>query len=254
MPSLGSLGERLGGALAVTVDALLPPRCLSCGRTVERPGALCPACWQGIDFAGPPHCACCGYPFAYDLGASALCGACSGEPPAYDRARFVMRYDDRSRGLVLGFKHGDRTDAAPVFAAWMHRAGAALTARADLIAPVPLHRWRLLARRFNQAALLALALGARAKLPVVPDLLVRRRNTPSQGRLDPAARRRNVAGAFDVTPARRARIHGKRVLLIDDVLTTGATAEACAKVLRRRGAAAVEVLVLARVVRPQRPS
>ena len=234
MGSTESLGRRLGGALEAAVDVLLPPRCLGCGCAVDRAGALCPSCWRGISFAAPPHCARCGYPFAFDLGPSALCGACSRETPPFDRARFVMRYDERSRDLVIAFKHRDRTDAAPVFAGLMRRAGADLS------------------RRFNQAALLAIALGARAALPVVPDLLVRRRHTPSQGRLDPAARRRNVTGAFDVPPKRRARVEAKRVLLVDDVLTTGATVEACAKALRRRGAAAVDVLVLARVIRPQR--
>ena len=253
MEGTGSLGRRLGGALAAAVDVLLPPRCLGCGCTVDRPGALCPSCWRGIHFAAPPHCARCGYPFAYDLGPSALCGACSREAPPFDRARFVMRYDDRSRDLLIAFKHRDRTDAAPVFAGWMRRAGAEVIESADLVVPVPLHRWRLLSRRFNQAALLALALGAQAARPVVPDLLVRRRNTPSQRRLDPAARRRNVSGAFDVPPERRTRLIDKRVLLIDDVLTTGATVEACARALRRRGAGAVDVLVLARVIRPQRP-
>ncbi len=252
MGSTESLGRRLGGALEAAVDVLLPPRCLGCGCAVDRAGALCPSCWRGISFAAPPHCARCGYPFAFDLGPSALCGACSRETPPFDRARFVMRYDERSRDLVIAFKHRDRTDAAPVFAGLMRRAGAELIESADLVAPVPLHRWRLLSRRFNQAALLAIALGARAALPVVPDLLVRRRHTPSQGRLDPAARRRNVSGAFDVPPKRRARVEAKRVLLVDDVLTTGATVEACAKALRRRGAAAVDVLVLARVIRPQR--
>lgn len=252
MTGLETLRTRLSGAWAVTIDTLLPPRCLACGCTVERPGALCPDCWRTIEFASPPHCACCGYPFAYDLGPATLCGACSRQARPYDKARFVMRYDDSSRGLILGFKHGDRTEAAPVFAAWMRRAGAELLERADLIAPVPLHRWRLLSRRFNQSALLALALGSQCQVPVVPDLLLRRRNTPTQGSLSASARRRNVAGAFELGPSARPLIEGKRVLLIDDVLTTGATVEACAKLLRRRGAASVDVLVLARVLRPDR--
>ncbi len=160
-----------------------------------------------------------------------------------------MRYDEASRGLVLGFKHADRTDGAPAYGAWLARAGAELIAEADLIAPVPLHWMRLFARRYNQAALLARALARRAGRPVAADLLLRRRHTPSQGRLSPAQRRRNVAGAFAVKPSRRPLLEGRRVLLVDDVLTTGATASACARTLRRDGARAVDVLVLARVVR-----
>lgn len=197
----------------------------------------------------PPHCACCGLPFEYDLGPDALCGACTRARPAFDRARSVMRYNDASKRLILGFKHGDRTEGAPAFGAWLARAGANLIAEADLIAPVPLHRWRLLGRRYNQAALLAHALGQETDLPVVSDLLLRRRFTPSQGRLSVSARQRNVTGAFAVKPARAARLTDRRVLLVDDVLTTGATVSACARALRRGGAAAVEVLVLARVVR-----
>ncbi len=161
-----------------------------------------------------------------------------------------MRYDGNSRALILGFKHADRTEGASGYGAWLARAGAGLLAEADVIAPVPLHRLRLLARRYNQAALLAHALGREAGLPVVADLLLRRRRTVSQGRLSPAQRRRNVAGAFAVKPSRKNLLEGRRVLLVDDVLTTGATVSACARTLRRGGACAVDVLVLARVVRP----
>ena len=162
-----------------------------------------------------------------------------------------MRYDEGSRGLVLGFKYADRTEGAAAYGAWLARAGAELAGEADLIVPVPLHWMRLFARRFNQAALLAQALGVETGLPVVPDLLLRRRHTPSQGRLSVDQRRRNVAGAFAVKGARAPRLAGRRVLLVDDVLTTGATVSACARTLRRGGAGAVDVLVLARVVRGQ---
>ena len=233
----------------LALNAVLPPRCLSCGALVERSGALCGTCWAEIAFLAPPLCACCGLPFEYDLGPGALCGACTREAPGFARARAVMRYNEASKRLILGFKHGDRSEGAPAFGAWLARAGAELIAEAEVIVPVPLHRWRLLARRYNQAALLAHALGRESGLPVISDLLVRRRFTPSQGRLSRAARRRNVAGAFAVKPARAARLAGRRVLLVDDVLTTGATVAACTRVLRRGGAAAVEVLVLARVLR-----
>lgn len=240
---------RRAGARAL--DAVLPPRCLRCGVTVDGVGALCPDCWSQMAFLGAPHCACCGYPFEFEMAPGALCAACMRERPAFDRARAVLRYDEASRDLVLAFKHADRTDGAPAYGRWLARAGAELLPEVDLIAAVPLHWSRLFARRYNQAALLALALGRATGLPAVPDLLARGRRTPSQGRLSAAARARNVAGAFTVRPRRRAALAGRRVLLVDDVLTTGATAEACARVLRRAGAAAVDVLTLARVVRPQ---
>lgn len=253
MGELADLTRGIAGLSRLGLNALLPPRCLSCGVTVHTPGALCSICWEGMDFLGPPSCACCGLPFAYDLGAEALCGACSREPPAFDRARAVLRYDDHSRKLVLGFKYADRTEGAPAYGQWLARAGAELLRDADLIAPVPLHWFRLFTRRYNQAALLAHGLGRHlgrhSTASVVPDLLERRRRTRPQGRLSASARRRNVAGAFAVKPGHASLIEGRRVLLIDDVLTTGATVSACAKALRRGGAAAVDVLVLARVVR-----
>ncbi len=248
MVNLGTAVRALPG---LALNALLPPRCLVCGVGVERPGALCGACWRGLSFLAPPFCAACGFPFDFDLGAGTVCGACSREPPGYDRARAVLRYDDVSRGLLLGFKHGDRTEGAPAFGGWLARAGGELIADCDVILPVPLHPRRLFSRRYNQSALLAQALGRATGLPVLPDGLRRTRNTASQGRLSAAARQRNVAGAFRVAPGAAERLGGRRVLLVDDVLTTGATVEACAQALRRAGAAGVDVLTLARVVRPQ---
>jgi len=231
------------------LDVVLPPRCLKCGTTVDAVGALCADCWPAIAFLASPQCAACGLPFEFDLGPDALCGACAGERPAFERARAAFRYDEGSKDLILRFKHADRTDSSPAFARWMARAGAALLTDADLIAPVPLHWLRLFMRRYNQAALLASALGDLAGKPAVNDLLLRRRRTPSQGGLGALARRRNVAGAFAVDSRRRMLLQDKRVLLVDDVLTTGATVSACASVLLRAGAGAVDVLTLARVVR-----
>ncbi len=228
---------------------LLPRRCLACGATVESDGALCVDCWPQIRFLGPPCCACCGFPFEYDQGPDAFCAGCVVRRPVYDRARAVFAYDDASRGPVLAFKHADRVDAAPAFVRMLVQAGGELLGDAPLIVPVPLHRSRLLMRRYNQAAVLASALAVRTGLETVPDLLVRRRRTPPQGKLGGAARRRNVQGAFAVRAGRAGNLPGRRVLLIDDVLTTGATVEACARPLLRAGAAAVDVLTLARVVR-----
>lgn len=232
-------------------DAVLPPRCLQCGELVGDHGALCGACWSRLRFLGSPCCAACGLPFEFDLGPDALCGACSARRPRFERARAALAYDDASRDLVLRFKHADRLEGAATFAGWMTRAGANLIAEADLVTPVPLHWLRLVRRRYNQAAVLANCIGrAQGKL-VAPDLLLRSRATATQGHLGRDARRRNVAGAFGLNPRRQQAVAGRRILLIDDVLTTGATAEACARILLAGGAQAVDLLVLARVVRVQ---
>jgi len=235
----------------VLLDAVLPPRCLKCGELVGDHGALCATCWAGLRFINDPCCAACGLPFEFDLGPDALCGACSAERPRFDRARAALVYDDASRDLVLRFKHADRLEGARTLARWMARAGAGLIAEADLIVPVPLHRWRLVRRRYNQAAVLANAIGRAQGKRVAPDLLLRRRPTASQGHLGRSARRQNVAGAFAVKSKSDQILTGQRVLLVDDVLTTGATAESCARVLLKAGAKAVDLLVLARVVRVQ---
>lgn len=235
----------------VCLNAILPPRCLRCRVGVDRPGALCATCWEAIDFLAPPMCVVCGYPFELEPAEGPVCGACMRRRPAYDRARSVMAYDAGSRDLVLGFKHADRTEGAPAYATWMARAAADLLDDIGLIAPVPLHRWRLLKRRYNQSALLANRMGRRTGIRVAPELLVRRRNTPSQGAMTTDGRWRNVQGVFGVHPRHTGRITGQRVLLVDDVLTTGATVEACARALRKAGAAGVDVVTLARVVRPR---
>jgi ComF family protein len=184
--------------------------------------------------------------FPTQLGEGAVRGACARERLSWDCARAALRYDKNSRRLVLGLKHGDRTHLAGAFGRWMHRAGSEVLADADLLVPVPLHWTRLFQRRYNQAALLAQAIRSSGGPPLAADWLVRRR-TPAQGHLGPTARERNVRGAFAIRPGRS--FAGKRVVIVDDVLTTGATVEECARVLKRAGAASVSVLTLARALR-----
>jgi ComF family protein len=242
--------SRLGG---VVLDALLPPHCLTCDSPVERQGTLCAACWRGLHFLTPPFCACCGVPFLHagQAGPGGLCPACLEHRPAFAAARAAFRYDEGAKRLLLPFKHADRTDLAGAIAAQMARAAPGMLARADLLAPVPLHWRRLVSRRYNQAALLAGALARHAQRPWLPDLLRRTRPTPSLGERGAAERAMLVEGAFAVRDTGRPRIAGRRVLLVDDVMTSGATAAACAAVLLAAGAAAVEVLAAARVPDPR---
>lgn len=230
------------------LDALLPPQCVSCRELVMTPGQLCAACWRDVTFLSEPSCFCCGLPFEYEIERGARCGACVRRPPPYGRARSVFVYDDASRNLVLAMKWGDRLEAAPSFGRWMARAGKELLADADVIAAVPLHWTRLFRRRFNQSALLAQEIGRASGVPVLVDALARRRATPSQGGFSRRARLENVRGAFEVRKSRLDAVENRTILLIDDVLTTGATVASCAQALLKAGAASVDVLTLARVV------
>lgn len=244
---VGWVYGRLAGIGRTLVDGVLPPRCLACGEIVGEPDSLCGRCWAGMTFFAPPWCVACGTPFPHPMGEDALCGGCARERCNWDRARAVLRYDRSSRHLVLGLKHGDRTHVASAFGRWMQRAGNEVLAGADLLVPVPLHWTRLYQRRYNQAALLAHSIHAAGGPEVAADWLVRRRRTPSQGHLGPAARERNVRGAFAIKAGRS--FAGKRVVIVDDVMTTGATVEECARVLKRAGATFVGVLTLARALR-----
>jgi ComF family protein len=233
-----------GGAL----DLLFPPLCLSCRAPVGSEGGFCAACWGALIFLDGPACACCGTPFPVDPGAGSLCAACLAKPPAFSRARAIVAYDAESRGAILALKHADRLELVPGFARWLGRVGAPLLAEADLIVPVPLHPSRLWLRRYNQSAELARRLARDWGRAYDPLALIRSRRTPSQGVMPSArARRKNVLSAFRVPQPERVR--GRRILLVDDVLTTGATAQACARALKRAGAADITVLTLARVVK-----
>ncbi|KQS55235.1 competence protein ComF [Brevundimonas sp. Leaf363] len=245
----GDLGARLKAVAAgwgrACADLILPPP-MEAGRA----GASLEAdAWRQVAFLEAPVCDGCGAAFEFDGGmfAESRCAACLAKPYAFERARAACVYDDASRGLVLRFKHGDHQPLAPVFARWIHRSAAELIEAADAIAPIPLHPLRLLARRFNQAAEIARPLAVMAGRDYLADALVRARRTDSQGGKSGRGRRENVRGAFSVTSTGARRVRGRRILLIDDVLTTGATGEACAKALLEAGARAVDLAVVARV-------
>ncbi len=230
------------------LDIVLPPRCLACGTFVERQGTICGDCWGKLDFITSPLCERCGLPFEVEALAGSICGGCSADTPPFRRHRSVWRYGDASKALILGFKHGDQVHAAGALADHLARTGSALLDEADFLIPVPLHKWRLLRRRFNQSAVLAHALAGRTGITVLPDALKRMKATRSMGGLSNEQRRRNVAGAFVLNARYRARLQGASLILIDDVYTTGATLKACTRVLTNAGAGAVDALSLARVV------
>jgi len=242
----------LRAALRFTLDVALPPLCPSCREPLGDGIGLCAACWSKLSLIEPPYCARLGIPFTYDPGPGLLSMEAIAAPPAYDRARAAVRYDDVARALVHRFKYGDRLDLAPMMGRWMARAGRELLADADGLIPVPLHWRRLWARRFNQSAALAGAIGGVGKVPVLHGVLKRVRATPQQVGLSKTERADNVQGAFRVPPEHKPAVAGRRLILIDDVLTSGATADTCARALLRAGAAHVDVLVFARVVAPVR--
>ena len=248
---------RSGSALALmarrisqaALDFLYPPACLVCQARTANGDGLCPSCWGRISFIERPLCERTGVPFERDLGVGVVSPQAAAEPPVYERARAVARYDEGPvRQLVYRLKYGDRTDLARPLGRWMARAGAELVAEADLLVPVPLHRLRLAARRFNQAAILASVVAREGGARVDPFALDRVKATPPQVGLTKAQRAANVQGAFRVPDPARIRVTGRRVLLVDDVLTSGSTTNAAARALLRGGAAAVDVLVFARVV------
>jgi ComF family protein len=233
------------------LDLVLPPLCLKCREPVAEPQSVCATCWNELRFLRAPHCAQCGLPFPHALGEGVKCAACIARPPPFECARSALAYDDASRDLILSFKHGDRLEAVPLFARWIVAAGRDALAGADMLVPVPLHWVRLVSRRYNQAAVLAHAVAGLAGVPVETAVLTRTRRTPSQGEMPSArARAKNVVRAFAGAERAEGRLAGRKIVVVDDVLTTGATASACAKRLIRAGAGAVSVVTLARVVRP----
>lgn len=234
------------------LDYALPPRCPACGTIVADLGTFCGDCWGSISFLGEPSCHCCGRDLPAMAAPEALCGACLATPPPYDRARAVMTYDEVGRTVAHRLKYGRRLSFAAVMAAHMARLLPAEEEEREgaLLIPVPLHRWRIWSRGFNQAALIARQLGKRSGIALEVDLLRRVRNTPPLHMLNARERERIIGGAFALAPAAPQRLAGRTAILIDDIWTTGVTATACARLLRRAGAARVEILCWARVMHP----
>ncbi len=237
-------------ASEATLDLVLPPSCPMCAVPVASLSAVCLDCWKSVRFLERPWCERLGTPFPYDLGPGTLSAEAIANPPTFDRARSAVVYDGPVPDLVQAFKYADRSDLVPLITGWMMRAGGEVIGDADLIVPVPMHRWRLFRRRFNQAALIAREIARRGGKPYRPMVLIRTRRTRQQVGLSREARAENVIGAFKVPKGAKALIKGRRVLLIDDVFTTGVTLEAAARPLMRAGASAVDVLTFARVVAP----
>ena len=245
---LAQLRGAVGSAFRFALDVALPPLCPSCREPLGDGVGLCAACWSKLSMIEPPYCARLGIPFAYDGGSGLLSMEAIADPPAYDRARAAVRYDDIARVLVHAYKYGDRLDLAPLMGRWVARAGRELFPEADAFVPVPLHWRRLWARRFNQSATLAAEMSKITGVPVLHGALRRVRATPQQVGLSKSERADNVQGAFRVAADAKAEVAGRRLILVDDVLTSGATVDTCARALLRAGAAHVDVLVFARVV------
>ncbi|OLP62183.1 amidophosphoribosyltransferase [Xaviernesmea oryzae] len=230
------------------VDLLFPPACLGCGRRMAVHGAACTTCWRSLRLIEKPYCPVYGTPFARDLGPGILSPQAIADPPVFDRLRAVAHHEGLARHLVHGLKYRDRTDLAPVMAQWMLRASDGEVARAEAILAVPLHVMRLAGRRFNQSAELARALAKLANRPFLADALRRTRRTRRQVGLGQRQRQENVRGAFTVTQEGQSLIFGRRLVLVDDVYTTGATVSAAVRALKKAGAAEVTVLTFARAL------
>jgi ComF family protein len=253
LPRLARAGAGARAVLRAALDLALPRLCAVCREPVEGEG-LCPACWAKLSFITRPYCERLGIPFVYDPGPGILSMEAIADPPAYQRARAAVRFDEIARALVHALKYGDRLDLAPMMGRWLAQAGGELLAEADALVPVPLHWRRHWARRFNQSALLAATVAKASGVPIAARALKRVKSTPQQVGLSRAQRAVNIQGAFRVPADGKAEVVGRRLVLIDDVLTSGATVEGCAKALLRAGARNVDVLVFARVAEGGRTS
>lgn len=240
--------SRIGPLLDRAGRLLFPPVCAGCRRHVSRPGTLCGACWPKLRLLERPWCPVMGTPFAHDMGEGFLSAEAIASPPPFERARAAVVFGGVAQQMVQRLKYNDRTELAPWMAGWMMRAAAELVADADVVVPVPLHWQRFFSRRFNQSAELARALAAQAGLPFAPEALRRTKSTRQQVGLGAREREENVRAAFSVPETASVLVSGRRVLLVDDVYTTGATAAAASRALKRGGARAVDVATFARVL------
>ena len=245
---MAGAAQAFSWALGRAVDFALPPRCAGCGAVTDGPHRFCMACWQSLHFLGDPCCTRCGFPFEIALSGVEECGACLADPPPFDRLRAAVAYGDVARKVALKLKYARRPGVAETLARFMARHMEGLP-QETIIVPVPLHRWRIWSRGYNQAALIASALGRRGGHRVELDLLHRVKATPSLRGLGRNARARAMRGAFAVAPGAKMRFEGRPVLLVDDVYTSGATVRACASALKRAGAGAVNIICWARVIR-----
>ncbi|MBN2739639.1 MAG: ComF family protein [Rhodobacteraceae bacterium] len=233
------------------LHAVFPPRCIACGEEVGSDFGLCLSCWEQTSFATGTVCDACGVPLPGDDdgGEAVLCDDCLTHPRPWTRGRTAMMYSGVGRDLVLAFKHADRLDLVRPMAGWMAQAARPLITPDTLIAPIPLHRWRLLKRRYNQSALLVKQMARTTGHEGCVDLFSRTRNTPSQKGHDRDARLANLAEAITVNPVRANLIAGRAVLIVDDVMTSGATLGAATQAALQAGAARVDIVTLARVAK-----